>query len=437
MKLNSYKISVLLFSVGLLGGCSSVKTSHISVFPEAAEVALDPSSRGTVKMKFQVPVDYLSKRGRLLILPRLVTAEGEVAEVYEPVAVDAPVYTRKLYRKSVLEGYVDTLSDKAFRADRWSKKVEIPYETSIVVPKGMEDGHVDALVSVEGCLSCGNVDTLFVAKLRQPEPVDTFSLCWIQPVMAIRPKVMEGKGVAALQFVINRSDIDSSLGNNRAELEKMEKALRPILEDSLADIHAIHIVGMASADGPFAFNTNLAYQRAVAAKQWLLSRMTIAPKVEEQILADVRPEGWQPVLEAMREAGDPNAADVEAILKRFPAKGSNDDVQEREIRRLSCWDRICKNYLQRDRKVEYRYNYTLKSFVSNEELLQMYAIRPDAFSEDEFFRVAELMPSLAEKIEVYRKLLAYYPESEIGKNNLAVLEHERLSADGRKGDEKR
>lgn len=44
------------------------------------------------------------------------------------------------------------------------------------------------------------------------------------------------------------------------------------------------------------------------------------------------------------------------------------------------------------------------------------------------------MPSLPEKIEAYRKLLAYYPDSEIGKNNLAVLEHEWLSANGRKGE---
>lgn len=436
MKLTIIKIFVFLFSLGWLGSCSSVKTSRISVSPEEAEVALDPSSRGTVKMKFQVPVDYLSKRGRLLIMPRLVTADGEVADVYEPVAVDAPVYTKKMYRKRVLEGYVDSLSEKALRTDRWSKQVEIPYEASFIVPEGMENAHIDALVSIEGCLSCGNVDTLFVAKLRQPEPVDTFSLRWIRPMTAMHPKVMEGKGVAALQFVINRSDIDSSLGNNQAELEKMEKTLRLILEDLLADIHTIQIVGMASADGPFAFNTNLAYQRAVAAKQWLIDRMNIAPEVKEHILADVRPEGWKPVLEAMREAGDPNAADVEAILERFPADGNNDDVQEREIRRLSCWDRICKNYLQRDRKVEYRYTYTLKSFTSNEELLQMYAIRPDAFSEEEFFRVAELMPSLAEKIEVYRKLLTYYPDSEIGKNNLAVLEHERLSAGSRKGDER-
>lgn len=95
MKLTIIKIFVFLFPLGWLGSCSSVKTSRISVSPEEAEVALDPSSRGTVKMKFQVPVDYLSKRGRLLIMPRLVTADGKVADVYEPVAVDAPVYTKK------------------------------------------------------------------------------------------------------------------------------------------------------------------------------------------------------------------------------------------------------------------------------------------------------------------------------------------------------
>ena len=235
---------------------------------------------------------------------------------------------------------------------------------------------------------------------------------------------MEGKGIAALQFVINRADIDPSLGNNQAELEKMEKTLRPILGDSLADIQAIHIIGMASADGSLAFNTNLAYRRAVAAGRWLQGRMAIAPEVKERIMADVRPEGWEPVLEAMRQAGDPNAGRVEAILERYPSATNNDDVQERAIRSLPCWERICANYLQGDRKVEYRYSYTLKSFTTNEELLQMYSHRPDAFSEEEFFRVAELVPTLEEKIAVYRKLLAYYPASAVGKNNLAVLEHE-------------
>lgn len=434
MKLNTYNIFVALLAFSLLGGCSPVRTAGISVLPDSEVLIPDHSGTGILKIKFRIPTGYLSKRGRLLIIPRLVSASGEVLEIYEPLAVDAPVYAKKIYRKQILERYVDSVPGQIVRADRWTDRLEIPYETSVTVPGGLDDAHIDALVSVDGCLSCRNVDTLFIATLVQPEPVDTFSLRWIQPVFAKRPKQMEGKGIAALQFVINRSDIDPSLGNNRAELEKMEKALRPILEDSLADIQAIHIIGMASADGPLAFNTNLAYQRAVAAGRWLQVRMAIAPEVKERILADVRPEGWKPVLEAMRQAGDPDAGRVEAILELYPTETNNDDVQERAIRRLPCWERICANYLQGDRKVEYRYSYTLKSFTTDEELLQMYAVRPDAFSEEEFFRVAELMPSPEEKVAVYRKLLAYYPASAVGKNNLAVLEHKLSVKAGRKGD---
>lgn len=419
--------------LAVFGACSPTKTINVSVSPEQGEVLVDASNHGTVKAQFHVPVDYLSKRGRLMITPRLVTSAGEVVELYEPVAVDAPIFAKKRYRQEVLEGYVDSLPGQVIHTDRWTKRVEIPYEARIPVPEGMEEAYIDALVSVEGCTSCGNVDTLFVAGLRKAAPVDTFSLRWIRPVLTARPKTMEGQGVAALQFVINRSDIDLSLGNNLPELKAMEEKLRPILEDSLATLHNIHIIGMASADGSLAFNTNLAYQRAVSAKQWLIGQMTVAPEVVARIYADVRPEGWEPVLEAMRQAGDPNAADVEAVLRRIPSDGSNDDLQEREIRRLPCWERIRTAYLQRDRKVEYRYAYTLKSFTSDEELLTMYGNRPDAFSEEEFFRVAELMPSLEKKIEVYRKLLAYYPDSEVGKNNLAVLEHE-WSLNGRKGE---
>ena len=90
----------LIFSLGIFGSCSPVKTPvGVSVSPRLGEVMLDPSSKGTVKMKFQVPVDYLSKRGRLLITPRLVAPDGKVADMYEPVAVDAPVYAKKIYRK--------------------------------------------------------------------------------------------------------------------------------------------------------------------------------------------------------------------------------------------------------------------------------------------------------------------------------------------------
>ena len=96
-------------------------------------------------------------------------------------------------------------------------------------------------------------------------------------------------------------------------------------------------------------------------------------------------------------------------------------VQERHIRRLACWNDIKEKYLAKDRKVEYTYSYTIRSFTTDTELLDMYGKRPDAFNEQELFKVSTLMRTNEEKIEVYRTLLKYFPRSETAMNNLAVL----------------
>lgn len=71
--------------------------------------------------------------------------------------------------------------------------------------------------------------------------------------------------------------------------------------------------------------------------------------------------------------------------------------------------------------MEYTYSYTIKSFTTNDELLDMYAKRPDAFNEPELLKVSTLMQTDAEKIEVYQTILKHFPDSETAKNNLAVL----------------
>ena len=60
--------------------------------------------------------------------------------------------------------------------------------------------------------------------------------------------------MANLQFVINKYDINLEMGNNRNELDDMVAKLAPVLNDTLATLTSLEIIGMASADGPLAFN---------------------------------------------------------------------------------------------------------------------------------------------------------------------------------------
>ena len=51
----------------------------------------------------------------------------------------------------------------------------------------------------------------------------------------------------------------------------------------------------------------------------------------------------------------------------------------------------------------------------------MYDRRPDAFNEEELLRVTTLKQNPHDKMEVYRTILHYFPQSYVAANNLAVL----------------
>lgn len=425
MKRNISYITLFSASLGLLAGCVSGRQAGkgISVTPVPYVLAPDSANRVRMDLCFHVPEDYLSKRSRLVITPQLVV-EDTVRDEYLPLVVDAPIYGKKKERMEKLSGYTDPYAGRAQRAGKASRPLELPYNETVQLPEGTDNARIVAVVSTDGCGECTGVDTIEVAAVSNPvtlmpEVREALVLNWIEPEFVIRPKVMEGKGVANLQFAINRHGIDLAMGNNRAELENMVNTLAPVLNDSLATVNSLDIYGMASADGSLAFNTALARNRAESARKWLVNRLAIRPEVQRLMSVGSRPEGWQPVLDAMTADGNPDSVAVKAILEKY-ADG-NDDVQERHIRRLPCWNQVKTKYLQKDRKVEYVYTYTIRSFTSDAELLEMYGKRPDAFNEDELLRVAALAGTHDRKKEVYTTILKYFPQSHVAANNLAVL----------------
>lgn len=416
MKLNIRYITLLAASAGLLAGCASQRQAGKSITATPTPYVLTPEDGRNADMDvvFHVPEDYFTKRSRLVIVPQLMVGDT-VKEEYFPLVVDAPIYQKKLKRREVLENYTDTLAAGIRKIDDTSASFDLPYSEIVTLPEGVDTARVVAVVSTDGCGECTGIDTIEVASIGRP----SLYIKWIKPVFTVRPKVVDGKGEAHLQFAINKYDINMGLGNNREELGAMLKTLTPVLKDTLATINTFTITGMASADGSLAFNTRLAENRANAAKEWVAEQLSLTNAQKNRIKTDSRPEGWQPVLDSMIKDGNADSIKVKDILERYADQ--NDDVQERYIRRLACWNTIRDKYLSKDRKVEYTYSYTIKSFTDDKELLDMYGKRPDAFNEQELLKVSTLMKTDAEKIEVYRTVLKYFPQSETAKNNLAVL----------------
>lgn len=427
MKRTLQYITFFILVWGLLAACSATKRQTGKVIyttPSSYTLTPDSINQISLDMSFHIPAHYMSKRSRLFITPQLVNNDTTMHVDFFPLVLDAPVYDKKSERKKVLEHYVDPYGDVSVKVHKLSRSFSFPYKGQFPLPEDVKEGKIVAVISSDGCGECTGIDTIdvatIVARVTPKDDVeDSLHLTWIEPQFMVRPKIREGKGVAHLRFAINKSDINLAMGNNKEELEKMLHTLTPILEDSLATVTSLAITGMASADGSFAYNTTLARNRAESARQWLMGQLNLTPGLSKLVSISSRPEGWEPVLAAMIADGNPDSVAVKQILQEYNV--GNDDVPERYIRRLPCWNKIKSAYLQNDRKVEYTYTYTMKSFTTDSELLDMYQKRPDAFNEEELLRVATLVNSPDEKKEVYQTILNYFPQSQVAANNLAVL----------------
>lgn len=339
--------------LSFLGSCASGKHSARCIEVTPSPCVLAPDTGGNVRMDvvFKVPSHYVSRRSRLIIVPQLLL-DGKVSEELTPLVVDAPIYARKVWRRKVAQNYQDPYEAYKRKTEGVSDGFELPYQASVRVPFSVHTGCVRAIVTEDGCGDCTGLDTVEVASVCNLASLiqDTLEL------VRMEPAYHEGKGEALLQFVINRHEIRPDMGDNRNQLKRLAEGLRLVLADTLTQVSDLRIYGMASADGPRAFNTALARKRAESFRKWLQEELNISPELRCRMAVGSRPEGWLPVFQAMVADGHPDFSSVGQILKRYT--GSDDDVQEWYIRRLSCWKDIRNRYLQKDRKVECAYAYT-------------------------------------------------------------------------------
>lgn len=403
-------VFILLVSLYQFSGCASGDMLGNNISVSSASGLFIPDSLGNVNMdlSFDIPKNYFSNRSRIIMVPQLIVNK-KVEKECSPIVVESHIYSKKMNRKKVVEKYTDPYDSCKSVMDNTSRRLKLEYHDEFSVPDSMDIGQVRVIVTTDGCGECTGFDTLHVAYVKKE----------INPDFVLRPKVFTGEGTAHLQFVINKYDINPELGKNSMELESMVDKLRPLLADSLVTVDSITIYGVASADGSYLFNEKLAYNRAESAKEWLIKALNINPELQNIIITDSKPEGWWPVYKAMVDDGHPDSVKVKQVLDRY--NDGNDDLQERYIRRLSCWKDIRRKYLPIDRKVDYMYRYTVRSYTTDAELLSMYRVRPETFNEEEMLRVAQLVNGDSAKAEVYRKVLYYFPQSVVAANNLEVI----------------
>lgn len=122
-------------------------------------------------------------------------------------------------------------------------------------------------------------------------------------------------------FPVNSSTISSSFMDNNALIAKLGEELKG------DNIKAIHLMGYASPEGGYAFNTDLAMRRAEAVKKHLAAS-NLSPDIE--ITTQDAPIDWQELKQWLTESMVDNNRDIVAIIDNADIKPADKNRVIRE-----------------------------------------------------------------------------------------------------------
>ena len=131
-----------------------------------------------------------------------------------------------------------------------------------------------------------------------------------------------------IQFMVGRTDVKEDLGENRAQLAKIETLMRRILEQREFYVDTITLTAASSPDGRTALNEAIAEGRARALKRYLARRF--GRQIDTLLTLRWVGEDWNTLTDLIR--GRTEVKHRDGILALIAAE-KNPDRREAELRR--------------------------------------------------------------------------------------------------------
>ncbi len=140
-----------------------------------------------------------------------------------------------------------------------------------------------------------------------------------------------------LNYPLNKSFVLYDFSNNIHEINGLHSYITKMLNDPFISICSIEITGYSSPEGSFEQNEKLATQRAESLKNYL------HPFFEEtEIETNCVPEDWNGLVEALRNAGNPELERIRAIAE----SDLSAEQKEKRLRKLPhrVYKELSRNY---------------------------------------------------------------------------------------------
>ena len=229
----------------------------------------------------------------------------------------------------------------------------------------------------------------------------------------------DSKG-ATLFFVINKADIQSK------ELKKDEvAALKQFISDVAAnermEVKGIEISAFASPDGEESLNDKLAASRMKNSDSFFKKELKKSKvSADESVFKTTSlAEDWDGFKTLMQES---DIQDTELIL-RVLSMYSDPVVREKEIKNISAaYEEIADKILPQLRRSTLSVNVAVIGH-SDDEIKELIAANSEDLTVEELLYAATLTEDNAEKLSIYQKAAAKYPEDWRTNNNVGHISY--------------
>lgn len=289
---------------------------------------------------------------------------------------------------------------------RSGKTKNISYSDNTQWQQWMENATIDLLVENLGC--CESRKTLAdrpLARLDMGERQYETALEFVTPTEE-RVKIRNAKGVANVDFQLNKTNILPDYRNNPAELAKIRATVDSIKLDPDTKITKLTITGYASPEGSYANNERLAKGRTEALAEYVRKLYTF-PK--DLMKTSWVAEDWAGLKTFVSGSNLSNKKAILAIID----SSLEPDAKDAKIRNSypSDYDYMLRTWYPALRHSEYVVEYEVKKYTDPKEIAKVFAKAPGKLSLRELFIYAETLdPQSKEFADVFYTAAKLAPE---------------------------
>lgn len=240
--------------------------------------------------------------------------------------------------------------------------------------------------------------------------------CRFQAPKDSAEKVFELTGRANVIFKVNRTEIDWSYADNKAELNKILKSIDAVKDNKDATVQSINLTGYASPEGSYQNNVRLAKGRTEVVKAYVQSQSSFPADVYHTSYV---PEDWSGLKSWLEISGLINKNAMIAFIDNpdIPEASRNDLFKARFPNE---YPMLLQNVYPSLRHTDYKITYKVRKYYDVDEIREVMHSNPSNLSLNELFLLANSSgPDSQDYEEAFRVAALLYPDSEVANLNAA------------------